>query len=170
MQDTPTASKMEDTLAERGGRYGSWRLQSQVTQNIKRAMQDTPNWLKLPDYLRESFDQIANKMARVLSGDWSYNDNLHDMVGYARLAEECLNQDLANPGTVALPMLIDPDNPPVDWMIDQLAKRGYNINHPEDGDEVLEVNPNKVRQPAFMNDGVRDALVLGGGGEREDES
>lgn len=121
-QGTGTAGKViADTLAERGGRYGPWRMQSQVTQQIKRAMADTPNWDKLPDYLREALDQIANKIARILSGDYMYDDNLHDLVGYAKLAEDCLLQDIA--AGVESPVIIDPDNPPIEWLFNKLQEK-----------------------------------------------
>lgn len=155
-EDTGTTggSKMEQTLAERGSRYGSWRLQSSVTQQIKRAMADTPNWDKLPDYLREAFDQIANKMARVLSGDWMYDDNMHDMAGYASLAEDCILQDIA--AGVEPPFIIDPDNPPLDWLISQITRRGGEVSMPD-----------PVRQPAFLKDPVRAALAGEGSNDQD---
>lgn len=160
-EGTGTAGKvMADTLAERGSRYGPWREQSRVTQQIKRALVDTPNWDKLPDYLREAFDQIANKMARTLSGDWAYDDNLHDLVGYAKLAEDCLLQDLANPGSVALPFMIDPDNPPLPWILESLTNMGFDISMPDDGiTEAIILDPSKVRDPAFLRDPVRAFLA-----------
>lgn len=143
---------MAATLAERGSRYGSWREQSRVTQNIKDAMQQTANWARLPEYMRETLEQIANKFARILSGDFMYDDNWHDVVGYAKLAEECLLQD--NAGGVEHPFIIDPDNPPEDWMVQQLVKRGYLVSHPDD----LKPEP-EVRQPAFLRDPLRDNLA-----------
>lgn len=163
-QDTGTAGKIEDTLAERGSQYGSWRLQSAVTQQIKKAFADTPNWEKLPDYMRESLDQIANKFARILSGNYTHLDNWHDTVGYARLAEDCLKQDLANPGSITLPLIIDGDNPPEDWLVEQLVKRGYLVQAPQ---EEQERTTDDVRPPAFMRDGVRDVLAGGSGSDQE---
>lgn len=155
-QDTGTTGKIGATLAERGSRYGPWREQSRVTQNIKEVFADTPNWLKLPPYLRESLDQISNKIARILSGDYMYNDNLHDIVGYASLAEECLNQDIAA-GEVG-PEVIDPWNAPTAYLIEQLAERGFQVFKEEDGQAVL-VDPSKVRDPAYLRDPLRAFLA-----------
>jgi hypothetical protein len=100
-------NEMVDTLKERGGRYGDWRGQAQIAQNIKKAMQDSPNWSKLPAYMRETMDLIANKFARMLNGDWTYLDNWHDTVGYAKLAEDRLADDLKEPGKIVAPRMVD---------------------------------------------------------------
>jgi hypothetical protein len=127
----------------------------------------TPNWTKLPDYMREALDQIANKFARILSGDWTHIDNWHDTVGYARLAEECLEGDL-KVGEVQPVVLFDPDNPPVDLMIKLLSDRGYLINHPGE-DEHPTRSVDDVRPPAYMGDGIRGQLA-GDKGSDQDES
>lgn len=106
---------MAATLAERGGRYGSWRTQAEIAQNIKEAMRCSPNWDDLPAYMRETLDMDANKVARMLNGDWMYADNWHDMVGYTKLAEDCLNEDLAN--GVEPPVVRDPAHlPKPQWL------------------------------------------------------
>jgi hypothetical protein len=54
------AAKIEATLAERGTRYGDYAEHARITQNIKRAMQDSPNWASLADDQREALDEAAD--------------------------------------------------------------------------------------------------------------
>lgn len=79
------------TLQDRGARYGEFPEHARITQNIKRAMLDSPNWGALSDDKREALEMIAHKIGRVLNGDPDYHDSWHDMVGYAKLvADELL--------------------------------------------------------------------------------
>lgn len=81
------AQCIEDTLKERGSRYGSFEDSARISQAIKRAMIDTPNWLRLDDDQREALEIAAHKMARILNGDPNYVDSWHDIIGYIRLVE-----------------------------------------------------------------------------------
>lgn len=81
-------AKIDATLNERGSRYGEYYRQAQISQSIKDALRAAPNWEELPPYMKEGFDMMANKMGRVLNGDWAYIDNWHDIVGYASLVEK----------------------------------------------------------------------------------
>lgn len=79
-------SAVDATLAERGQRYGEFVEHARITQNIKAAMADSPNWARLPHYQKEALEMIAHKFGRLLNGDFMYEDNLIDTVGYAQLA------------------------------------------------------------------------------------
>ena len=70
----------------RGSRYGEFAEHARITQNIKAAMVDSPNWAKLPHYQKEALEMVAHKFGRLLNGDFMYEDNLIDTVGYAQLA------------------------------------------------------------------------------------
>jgi hypothetical protein len=76
------------TLQERGNRYGEFREHARITQNIKRAMADSPNWAKLSDDKREALEMNAHKVGRILNGDPEYADSWHDIVGYTTLVEK----------------------------------------------------------------------------------
>ena len=78
---------VDATLAERGTRYGTFTGHAKITQNIKRAMQDSPNWEKLDDDQREALEMTAHKIGRILNGDPNYADSWHDIIGYTRLVE-----------------------------------------------------------------------------------
>lgn len=84
-------SALDDTLEERGNRYGKFSSHAYITQNIKRAMQDTPNWKTLPDNMKESLEMVAHKIGRILNGDPNYDDSWHDIGGYVKLVEDFLN-------------------------------------------------------------------------------
>jgi hypothetical protein len=89
--DTPNSVAIEETLLERGGRYGSFTGHARITQNIKRAMIDSPNWLALSDDKREALDMVAHKVGRILNGDPEYKDSWHDIIGYTKLVEDTLS-------------------------------------------------------------------------------
>lgn len=79
-------SNIHQVLEERGKRYGEFAEHARITQNIKAAMIDSPNWASLPAYQKEALEMVAHKFGRLLNGDFMYEDNLVDTVGYAQLA------------------------------------------------------------------------------------
>lgn len=80
-------SNIEQTLNERGNRYGSFTGHAKITQSIKRAMIDSPNWDSLDDDQREALEMVAHKIGRILNGDKDYIDSWHDIIGYTQLVE-----------------------------------------------------------------------------------
>lgn len=81
---------IDTTLAERGNRYGSFTEHARITQAIKGAMADSPNWAKLAADQREALEMIAHKAGRILNGDPDYHDSWHDIVGYTKLVADRL--------------------------------------------------------------------------------
>ena len=86
--ETALLRDIAGTLEERGGRYGDYPEQSRVTANIKAAMRGSKNWEGLHAAHAEALEMIAVKIARILSGDPKYEDNWHDIEGYAHLAKD----------------------------------------------------------------------------------
>ena len=82
--------EISDMLAERGNRYGPFDGHAKITQAIKRSYYDSPNWLILPPDMKEALDMIAHKIGRILNGDPNYRDSWIDMVGYAKLISDLL--------------------------------------------------------------------------------
>ena len=78
--------EIKDTLAAREGQYGQYKVVGQISQDIKKIMQESPNYRMMPAFMRESLDLIANKMARILNGNYYYDDSWRDISGYATLA------------------------------------------------------------------------------------
>ena len=78
------------TLAERGSRYGEFPEHARITQNLKRAMADSPNWAQLRDDQKEALEMVAHKIGRILNGDPDYHDSWHDLIGYTKLVADTL--------------------------------------------------------------------------------
>jgi hypothetical protein len=83
-------------LAEGRKRYGIYQDTARIAQNIKRAFRASPNWEVLPDYIKESMDMLANKMARMLNGDWEHDDNLFDGANYLLIALRSMREERAS--------------------------------------------------------------------------
>ena len=84
-------TSIEQTLQERGARYGDFADHAAVCQAIKRAMRpDEKRWHQMSAAQRQALEVIADKIARIVTGDPDYADNWHDIQGYARLVEERL--------------------------------------------------------------------------------
>lgn len=84
------SNNIDDTLAERGERYGKFEDHASLSQSIKRAMYGGRQWQRLADDQREALEMVAHKVARILNGDPNYHDSWHDIIGYIRLVEERL--------------------------------------------------------------------------------
>ena len=102
---------IENTLAERGNRYGDFTDHADLAQGIQFRMQKfclkadndvgfiEPWKDRLNNVQRQALTVIADKIARILSGDPNYADNWHDIQGYAKLVED----RLPKPAEAALP-------------------------------------------------------------------
>jgi len=81
---------IEDTLIERGTRYGEFKDHADISQQIKITMQTKNGWGRLQFDQREALEMIAHKMARIINGDPNYHDSWHDIAGYATLVADRL--------------------------------------------------------------------------------
>jgi hypothetical protein len=82
------AQGIDETLQQRGSRYGAFPGHARITQNLKRAMQDSPNWGTITDQQREALEMVAHKIGRILNGDPNYHDSWHDIIGYTKLVAD----------------------------------------------------------------------------------
>jgi uncharacterized ferritin-like protein (DUF455 family) len=85
---------IEATLAERGARYGDFTHHARIAQALQDTMRGqgaakeaAVGWDRLSADKKQALTAIADKIARILSGDPEYRDNFHDIQGYAKLAE-----------------------------------------------------------------------------------
>jgi hypothetical protein len=76
---------IKKVLDDREKRYGQYQVVSKISQELKYIMQYSPNYATMPDYMKESLDLIANKLARILNGDPLYDDSWRDISGYCTL-------------------------------------------------------------------------------------
>jgi hypothetical protein len=81
---------IDETLAERGSRYGEFPEHAMITQAIKGALTLGENWDELDDDMREAMEMVAHKFGRILNGDPEYIDSWTDCIGYLRLVEKRL--------------------------------------------------------------------------------
>ena len=86
-------TNVNEMLEGRAARYGSFEGHAKISQALKRAMQDSPNWSRLTDVQKEGLEMVQHKVARMLNGDPSYLDNIIDIVGYSTLVKEVMEID-----------------------------------------------------------------------------
>ena len=83
-------TNVNEMLEGRATRYGTFEGHARISQALKRAMQDSPNWAKLTDVQKEGLEMVQHKIARMLNGDPSYLDNIVDIVGYSTLVKDVM--------------------------------------------------------------------------------
>lgn len=85
-------SEISETLQEREKRYGDFKGHAEITQSLKEVMHTSPKWADLSSEKREALEMIAHKIGRILNGDPNYHDSWHDIVGYAKLVADKLEE------------------------------------------------------------------------------
>jgi hypothetical protein len=98
-------SSVEETLQERGKRYGEFATHALVTQRLKHGMRLTERWSALAPDQQEALDMIVHKIGRILNGDPDYADSWHDIAGYATLVEQRLVRKATDIAGVSSPKI-----------------------------------------------------------------
>jgi hypothetical protein len=83
---------VENTLQERGNRYGQFAGHAQVSQDLKLmiSMHLRHRNKVLAADQQEALEMICHKIARIINGDADYADSWHDIAGYSTLIVERL--------------------------------------------------------------------------------
>jgi hypothetical protein len=81
---------MDDIINERQKTHGDFYRVAGVAQELKDVMRRGKNWKILEDTQKEALEMVATKIARMLSGDHLYLDNVVDIIGYMTLLERQL--------------------------------------------------------------------------------
>jgi hypothetical protein len=83
---------INETLAERGARYGTFTGHAEIAQRLKAVMRvyEAERGCDLDPDQREALEMIAHKIARILNGDPNYVDSWVDIAGYAKLVADRL--------------------------------------------------------------------------------
>lgn len=90
-------ANIDETLEERGKRYGDYQGHAEVSQALKNvlytALATNPNidLDTLDDDIKETLEMIAHKLGRIVNGDPYYADSYIDIAGYAKLVGDRLN-------------------------------------------------------------------------------
>ena len=97
-------NNIDETLKERGSRYGEFPEHAEITQGIKSAMIDSNNWDGLDNDMKECLEMVAHKIGRILNGDPTYIDSWTDIIGYTRLVEKRLIDEQQTAKIFAFPI------------------------------------------------------------------
>ena len=84
-------TQIDNTLAERGTRYGKFTGHARITQHLKQVMFAYKDRQELDDDMVEALEMIAHKIGRILNGDPRYADSWIDIAGYAKLVADRLD-------------------------------------------------------------------------------
>jgi hypothetical protein len=76
---------IQNVLADRARTHGDFEHVAKMSQNLKHQMQSVNAYAHLDYYMAESLEQIAMKIARILSGNAFEKDHWQDIAGYATL-------------------------------------------------------------------------------------
>lgn len=82
-RDKPNTT--QQILDQRQSQYGEYADVARITQEIKQSLQSGASYASLSDGQKLALDMIANKMARAVNGDVTYQDNYEDICGYSQL-------------------------------------------------------------------------------------
>lgn len=86
-----TGVSIDDTLSERGVRYGSFSRHAAISQDLQRVIARYHGYEKFTDAQSEAISMILHKIARIVNGDPNYDDSWRDIAGYAQLIVDNLN-------------------------------------------------------------------------------
>lgn len=86
------STNIDETLKERGARYGEFPGHAKITQDLKRFFREQPKWAGMADDQQEALDMIAHKIGRIFNGDPDYDDSWRDIAGYAKLVSDRLEK------------------------------------------------------------------------------
>ena len=89
-------TEIEKTLSDRGSRYGKMQDNAWVTQELMRTIGAHSGFENLTDMHKECFHMIFHKISRAVVGDPNHIDNIHDIIGYAKLLEDYLIEGAAS--------------------------------------------------------------------------
>jgi hypothetical protein len=90
-----TMADLDQTLQERGQRYGRFADHAAITQELKAAIKAHAliSDVQFASDQQEALEMICHKIGRIVSGDPDYADSWHDIAGYAKLVEDRLNEN-----------------------------------------------------------------------------
>lgn len=88
-----TSMSVDETLEQRGKRYGTFVKHSELSQSLLRTIRTHTllNDKRLSDIHTEALSMICHKLARIVNGDPNYDDSWRDIAGYATLVEKHIN-------------------------------------------------------------------------------
>lgn len=83
-------SSVNDTLEERGTRYGNYLEQTKISKAIRLELSNGLGNKDVSTDQEDALTMIAVKLSRIVNGDPDYPDNWADIAGYATLVKDRL--------------------------------------------------------------------------------
>ena len=92
---------VNEILKERGGNYGEFHTQANLSQTLKTIITHHYNSVHtdaqgkvetMPHFMQESLHMICHKLARIANGNVYYVDSWQDIAGYAQLVVDILEK------------------------------------------------------------------------------
>ena len=85
-------TNLNQTLDDRGARYGLFTGHAVVTMSLKRVIHAALHEKSkdLDDDMQEALHMICHKIGRIVNGDQHYADSWIDIAGYAKLVADRL--------------------------------------------------------------------------------
>lgn len=90
------SSNLNEVLAERGGNYGDFAKQADLSQAIKQTVfrhldNHNPTGAQMfQPMMAESLEMIIHKIARIANGNPMHEDSWRDIAGYATLVADAI--------------------------------------------------------------------------------
>lgn len=84
-------NEVDSILDERGKQYGNYLKQTEISNDLRTRMMNTPGWETMEVDMEDALTMIAVKISRILNGMPDYSDNWWDIAGYATLVAERLD-------------------------------------------------------------------------------
>lgn len=78
-------NNIDALIASREETHGIYREQAAFAQQFKRMMRAGRNWERLDFYQAQSMEAFADKLSRILCGNFNEADHWQDVSGYATL-------------------------------------------------------------------------------------
>ncbi len=78
-------SEIKKLLDERKAKYGEYKDNARISQELKSTLASGTSWHKLSSIQKETCDMIAQKLCRIVNGDVTYEDSWIDIIGYIQL-------------------------------------------------------------------------------------
>ena len=86
----PEAHDLTITFKQRSGTHGTFTENGRITMQMRELFRSAGNWQSLNSAQQLALDEMALKLARILStgADPKFKEHFHDLQGYAKLAED----------------------------------------------------------------------------------
>lgn len=89
----PEVTDVNQMLAGRESRYGSFQNHASISQALKSVMQARSGWDRLAADQKEALEMVQHKVARILNGDPNWHDSWLDVAGYSTLVANRLEKE-----------------------------------------------------------------------------